>query len=176
MPTLIEIKAHCPDHTPIRTILEQHQADFKGIDHQIDTYFKVHHGRLKLREGTIENHLIHYFRKNQAGPKQSNVLLYKSDPTKNLKALLVAANGILAIVDKKRAIYFIENVKFHLDEVQGLGTFIEIEAIDEDGSIPVEELNRQCQHYLNLLAIPQKNLVEVSYSDMLLEKQSVKTT
>ena len=56
----IEIKARSANHEKIRDFLKSHGADFKGIDNQIDTYFKVNKGRLKLREGTIENHLIYY--------------------------------------------------------------------------------------------------------------------
>ncbi len=172
MPTLIEIKAHCSNTQKIHNFLKNQNADFRGIDHQIDTYFKVNHGRLKLREGNIENNLIHYQRSNQAGPKQSNVILFKSNPDSTLKELLTAANGILVVVDKKRAIYFIENVKFHVDEVQNLGSFVEIEAIDEDGSISVEQLSKQCNHYLSLFEIEEKDLIEVSYSDLLLKAQN----
>ena len=75
----IEIKARCNDHEKIRGILKSRNADFKGIDHQIDTYFKVNNGRLKLREGNIENHLIFYQRSDQEGPKQSDVILYDFD-------------------------------------------------------------------------------------------------
>jgi adenylate cyclase class 2 len=74
---IIEIKAKCADHEPIRQILLEKGADFRGTDHQIDTYFKVPNGRLKLREGNIENTLIHYERENEEGPKQSNVTLYE---------------------------------------------------------------------------------------------------
>lgn len=131
----IEIKARSHQHANIQQLLEARHADFKGVDHQIDTYFNVQFGRLKLREGTIENHLIHYQRDNQAGPKQSNVTLFSSDPASTLKEILTKALGILVVVDKQRAIYFVDNVKFHLDVVAGLGTFVEIEAIDSDGSI-----------------------------------------
>lgn len=167
MPVIIEIKAKCAYPENIRFILENQKADFKGVDHQIDTYFKVNYGRLKLREGTIENNLIHYVRSNQAEPKLSDVLLYKSNPDSTLKSILTAANGILTVVDKQRAIYFIDNVKFHIDQVQQLGSFVEIEAIDTDGSISLEELNIQCQHYLALFEIENNDLVEVSYSDLL---------
>ena len=63
----IEIKARSNNQDRIRDILKSKNADFKGIDHQIDTYFNVPKGRLKLREGNIENNLIFYERKNQAG-------------------------------------------------------------------------------------------------------------
>ncbi len=61
----IEIKAKSNNQDMIRKILQSKNADFKGVDHQIDTYFKVNVGRLKLREGNIENSLIHYQRENK---------------------------------------------------------------------------------------------------------------
>ena len=80
----IEIKAKCSDLEKIRAILNSQQARFIGTDHQIDTYFKVNTGRLKLREGSIENALIHYNRPNQAGPKKSEIILPKmSTSSKN---------------------------------------------------------------------------------------------
>lgn len=164
----IEIKARTTDQEKIRDILKTCGADFKGIDHQVDTYFKVTTGRLKLREGNIENHLIYYERENTVGPKKSSVLLYKNNPDSNLKEILIASLGILVVVDKQREIYFIENVKFHLDTVVGLGTFVEIEAIDKDGSIGNEKLLKQCNYYLNLFNILKDDLIQNSYSDLIL--------
>ena len=166
----IEIKAYCdqPDH--IRTILINHNADYKGTDHQIDTYFDVPEGRLKLRQGTIENNLIFYKRDNQSGPKSSNIELVPAEHPKKLHALLDNALGTKVVVDKQREIYFIENVKFHIDEVKGLGNFVEIEAIDKNSSIEKEKLREQCQKYLELLGISTDQLIPHSYSDMLLEK------
>ena len=68
MPKNVEIKARCEDPRQIRDYLLSHHAIFKGIDHQRDTYFNVSHGRLKLRQGKIENALIHYQRTDQKGP------------------------------------------------------------------------------------------------------------
>lgn len=158
------------NHEKIREFLKSHNADFKGTDHQIDTYFKVNKGCLKLREGDIENYLIYYERENKEGPKQSDVILFKSAPESSLKSILINANGVLIIVDKKREIYFIENVKFHIDTVKELGTFMEIEAIDEDGSIGKEKLLKQCNQYLKQFDIKESDLISVSYSDLLLEK------
>jgi predicted adenylyl cyclase CyaB len=168
--TIIEIKARCTEQDKVRNILIAENAFFKGKDHQIDTYFNVPNGRLKLREGTIENNLIHYERPDQKGPKQSSVLLYKSDPNSTLKALLEKANGILVVVDKQREIYFIDNVKFHIDTVKDLGTFVEIEAIDEDGTIGKEKLQSQCENYLKIFNIQEKELLDSSYSDLLIKK------
>ncbi len=165
----IEIKARCVDQDKIRQILLSNKADFKGIDHQIDTYFRVSNGRLKLREGNIENFLIFYERENKEGPKQSNVILHKVEPKSNLKELLVKSLGVLAIVDKQREIYFIDNVKFHLDSVKGLGKFMEIEAIDTTGDMGREKLLEQCNYYLQLFEIKEGDLLTNSYSDQILE-------
>jgi adenylate cyclase, class 2 len=170
MPIIIEIKAKCSNQNKIRDILTSHQALFKGTDHQIDTYFKVNHGRLKLREGNIENHLIYYERENTATPKKSEVTLFKTEPGSPLKDILIQSLGILVVVDKQREIYFIDNVKFHIDSVKDLGTFVEIEAIDDNGSIGKEKLHEQCQHYLDLFQINPPDLISVSYSDLLLKQ------
>ncbi|OGF25389.1 adenylate cyclase [Candidatus Falkowbacteria bacterium RIFOXYB2_FULL_34_18] len=166
----IEIKAKSNNQDEIREILKSKNANFKGVDHQIDTYFKVDNGRLKLREGKIENHLIHYQRENKEGPKQSDVTLFESDPKSSLKEILTKALGILVVVNKKREIYFIDNVKLHIDNVEDLGTFVEIEAIDNDGTIGKDKLLKQCQFFLDLFKISQEDLISVSYSDLLLQK------
>ena len=166
----IEIKAKSNKHEKIREFLKSHDADFKGIDHQIDTYFKVNKGRLKLREGNIENALIWYDRKNTADAKQSDIILYQHQPSKSLKDILTKVHGIKVVVDKKRKIYFIDNVKFHFDTVEGLGTFIEVEAIDSYGSIGIEKLKGQCKHYFDFFELHQVDYVNNSYSDLLLAK------
>ncbi|MBU2497152.1 MAG: class IV adenylate cyclase [Nanoarchaeota archaeon] len=165
----IEIKAKTNNQEKIREILKSRNADFKGIDNQIDTYFNVASGRLKLREGNIENYLIYYEREDIEGPKQSDVILYDFNPKSSLKEILRKTFGVLVIVDKKREIYFIDNVKFHLDDVKDLGYFIEIEAIDKYGDIGKEKLLEQCNFYLDLFKILKEDLISVSYSDLLLK-------
>jgi len=168
----IEIKARCQNPDQIRAILKQHQAQFKGEDHQIDTYFHCHHGRLKLREGNVENYLIHYLREDSAAPKQSAVTLYRPLPDMALKQILTQALGVLVVVDKIREIYFIDNVKFHIDQVQQLGAFVEIEAIDFSGEIGTAQLRQQCEFYMRLFGIHAEDLIERSYSDMLLDQKT----
>lgn len=169
-PVNIEIKARTSHLNKIREILKTRGADFKGTDHQADTYFNVNRGRLKLREGNIENHLIYYEREETAGPKKSVVVLYKNLPETNLKDILIASLGILVVVNKHREIYFIENVKFHLDDVRELGSFVEIEAIDSDGAIREDKLLEQCNYYVELFGLTKEDMVAASYSDLLLAK------
>jgi predicted adenylyl cyclase CyaB len=164
----IEIKARCDDPGFVRKYLNSKQAEFKGIDNQVDTYFNVADGRLKLREGNIENSLIYYERKDDHGAKESNFQLVSIPDAKTLKEILSKTLGIKIIVEKKREIYFIENVKFHIDEIAGLGSFVEIEASDLYRDISKSELQRQCYFYLRELKIKNESLIPVSYSDMLL--------
>ncbi|MDZ7716164.1 MAG: class IV adenylate cyclase [Balneolaceae bacterium] len=166
----VEIKARCSNPDKIQAILKEHDADFKGTDHQIDTYFNIPDGRLKLREGTIENNLIYYKRSNTKQPKTSEINLVPMDHPKAMKKLLSNALGVWKVVDKQRKIYFIDNVKFHIDKVEQLGSFVEIEAIDEEGTLGEARLREQCNHYLQLFDISDKDLVAVSYSDLLDEQ------
>ena len=166
----IEFKASTNKLASLETLLLEQHPLFIGEDHQVDTYFNVPAGRLKLREGNIENTLIRYHRENTAGSKASDVLLYHLQPDLSLKEILINTLGIKAIVDKRRRIYFIDNVKFHFDTVEGLGTFIEVEAIDKGGTIGEEKLQSQCDHYAGLFNIKQEDFIAVSYSDMILEK------
>lgn len=166
----IEFKAATNNLSKLEALLQQHNPVFIGEDQQVDTYFNVGAGRLKLREGNIENALIHYERDNIAGSKTSRVLLYQHQPDKTLKDILIKTLGIKAVVDKRRRIYFIENVKFHFDTVDGLGTFVEVEAIDKNGTIGKEKLQAQCDGYAALFGIEEKDYCSVSYSDMVLQK------
>lgn len=165
----IELKARCTNHKKIQLLLKSYNASFIGIDYQTDTYFNVKTGRLKLREGNIENSLIYYQRTNIKNPKQAKIILYKSQSPLVLKDILIRSLKILIVVNKKREIYFINNVKFHLDTVKNLGKFIEIEAIDKDGSISLKTLRLQCNNYSRLFNIKNKDLIPFSYSDLFLK-------
>lgn len=164
----VEIKARCAGHEPIRRALRQREADFIGKDHQVDTYFQTGWGRLKLREGTIENNLIWYQREDHSGPRTSHCMLYKTEAGSILKEMLEQAMGILVVVDKEREIYFIGNIKIHLDHVSGLGTFLEIEAQSKAGDLSEESLYRQCVGLMDEFGIAAGDLVSESYSDLIL--------
>ncbi len=164
----IEIKARCAHPEVIRDLLKSQKADFRGKERQTDTYFRVSSGRLKLREGQQENHLIFYDRENRAGPKKSRVILLNPGHPPTLKEILTRALGVLAVVEKEREIYFIDNVKFHIDTVKDLGTFVEIEASDWGGRVKEEKLWEQCRFFLGLFGLSPEDGVAESYSDLLL--------
>lgn len=166
----VEIKATCGNASFIRDYLLSNHAEFKGADEQTDTYFNVQQGRLKLREGNIENNLIFYDRANQPGPKNSHFQLVKVEDAAGLKAALTKSLGIKVIIKKRREIYYIRNVKFHLDEVPGLGSFVEIEAGNILAELTEAQLKEQCEFYLKEFGVREQDLVELSYSDLLLKK------
>jgi adenylate cyclase class 2 len=165
----VEIKAKCKDAVFVRKSLMEHGAQFKGVDEQTDTYFNVPNGRLKLREGNIENNLIYYDRPDQAGPKNSRFFLTRIEDNISLKRSLTESIGVKVIVAKKREIYYISNVKFHVDMVPQLGNFIEIEAGNVlSPELTEGELRQQCEYYMEQFRIDETDLVTASYSDMIM--------
>lgn len=169
----IEFKARVSDLAKYENKLLTLSPCFVGLDHQVDTYFNVPTGRLKLREGTIENTLINYNRADTADVKLSEIILYHHQPDPALKTILELQLGVKAVVDKKRKIYFINHIKFHFDEVEGLGTFIEVEVIDTNGSLQLEDMKKDCDHYFQFFDLKQSDLVDRSYSDLSMEKEKV---
>ncbi|RYD88642.1 MAG: CYTH domain-containing protein [Sphingobacteriales bacterium] len=166
-----EFKAKTDRLDELEALLQNKSPRYVGEDAQADTYFNVPNGRMKLREGNIENSLIHYVRHNIAGAKQSDVILYTHEPDARLKAALTAALGIKVVVDKHRRIYFVDNVKLHFDRVAALGTFVEVEAIDLDGSVGIDKLKQQCREYADFFGIREEDYMSESYSDLLMKEK-----
>lgn len=163
----VEIKARCSDPGAVLDRLIGLGAQSQGIDDQVDVYYRVPTGRLKLRRGTIENNLIHYLRPDGTSPKESRVHLVPVDPGSGLDELLGSALDHDVTVEKRRHILWLGNVKFHIDTVAGLGSFLEIEAIDFAGDRGHEQLRGQCDHYMGILGVRATDLEARSYSDML---------
>jgi len=166
----IEIKARCSDKNFIRNILLTNNARQVGTDHQVLHIFQQFMHWFKVIFGNIEYSLVSYIRSDDTGPKRSDVIYYH--PLKNtpLKSILSTALGVMVTVKKSREIFYIDNVKFHLDTVEDLGDFVEIEAIDQDGSLKEPELRKQCNNYLTLFKIDPDDLIKNSYSDQLLDR------
>jgi predicted adenylyl cyclase CyaB len=164
------LKARLDRLEPIRAFLMEHHARLAATDYQKDTYFHVPNGKLKLRHGTIENALIHKDCSSHIDPSSGNTGYFTLEAPEvdadALVCILDRALGTKAVVEKKREIYFIDNVKFHLDEVQGLGCFVEIEAVDIDDAATPEELSAQCCQYREALGIREEDLLTHSYSDL----------
>jgi len=165
---IFEFKARLRNEKHIRAVLKQQRAKSVGTDHQVDTYFCVPHGRLKVREGNIENALIFYERPNDHGARASTVQMLELPPENPVKPILTAALGVLTVVDKRREIYFVDNVKIHLDRVRGLGEFVEVEAISRTSSLT--KVREQAGEFQRLFQIASEDFVGESYSDLMLAK------
>ena len=165
----IEIKALCHNLDHVRTIANENMTDYVGVLHQIDTYFKTSHGRLKLREMNGEvAQLIPYSKDYQSGPMKSDYALLPVDEPKVVKALLDKLLGIEFIVDKKREVFLIDNVRVHLDQVTGLGNFIELEAVCAlDTQEEYIKQKSQLDRLLHVFNIKSVDLLDLSYVDYL---------
>ena len=167
-----EFKARLNNEQQVWAALKRLGARFVGTDHQIDTYFRVPSGRLKVREGRLENALIFYQRRNLRRARQAAVEIMLLPRRNSLRTILARSLGTLAVVDKRREIYFVKNVKIHLDRVHRLGKFLEVEAISRTGD--VKKIRSQARQFQKLFGITAKDIVAESYSDLILAKSSGK--
>jgi predicted adenylyl cyclase CyaB len=163
----VELKARDRDAArSLRASLDLGAED-RGWLQQLDTYFKVPSGRLKLREQEGEAQLIYYERPDEAIERVSNYRIVPVDDADALKDALAAALGVLVAVEKSRHLLIWRNVRIHLDEVPGLGSFIELEAVAE----PDSDLTREYENVAELrqtLGIADERIVALGYSDELL--------
>ncbi|MDO8434795.1 MAG: class IV adenylate cyclase [Candidatus Binatus sp.] len=133
---------------------------------QRDTFFRVNRGKLKLREENGTAVLI-YYNRGESGPLMlSNYEIVKVIEPAPMLAMMTAALGTIAVVEKERALLMRDNVRFHLDRVATLGNFGEIEAVIPDGDDP-EHSRGAANELLAALAIAAADLIEVSYFEML---------
>lgn len=167
----VEFKARISDFEKVKQLLDSLSILCEGDLKQVDTYYNVPKGRVKLREYDSYSSLIYYNRENTAGVKQSDVLYYKhaSDPA--LGAILEMQFGVKVKVSKVRRKYVQDNVSIHLDTVDGLGCFVEVEACNKGVELGLEDLRKQCDAFFELLQLRKEDLIDVSYSDLLLAQQ-----
>ncbi|HUU13354.1 MAG TPA: class IV adenylate cyclase [Terriglobia bacterium] len=163
-----EFKARLRDENHVRAALKKQRARHIGNDHQIDTYFRVPRGRLKVREGRIENALIFYQRTDSPRPRRAQIEMMLLPRRNSMRSVLAASLGVLTAVDKRREIYLVGNVKIHLDRVRGLGKFIEVEAVSHSRGL--KKIRAQARRFQKLLGIPSSDILANSYADMVLKK------
>ena len=161
----VELKAHDPD--PARTLERalaagaQDQAELR----QRDTYFGVARGRLKLREEEPGGAtLIAYERPDDPGERVSHYRLVPVSDPDGLRAALATTSGIRTTVVKRRRLLLWEGVRIHLDAVEGLGAFVELEAVAGPGS-DLEPERAKVTHLRAVLEIGDDALRPGSYAD-----------
>jgi homotetrameric cytidine deaminase len=172
----IELKARDPNPAQSLQRALALGAEDKGEIRQVDTYFARAHGRLKLREqqsggSPLWDELIEYSRADSTEARASTYLRVPVADAPTLQDALDAAYGTLVTVTKRRRLLFWEGVRIHLDEVEGLGSFLELEAVAEPGSDLSPEHDK-VERLRAELGIEDEDLVATSYSDLLMAKPS----
>ncbi len=163
----IELKARLRSPEAARRIAEAVATKCLGTQRQRDTYFFCHRGRLKLRQiNGLKAELVWYDRYDQPGAKPSQYVLVPISNPETLKAALSAALGVRCVVDKRREVFLFHNVRIHLDEVTGLGTFLEFEAVLGPG-VEEAEGRRQIEELIGRFGLESEDLVAGSYADLL---------
>lgn len=167
MATNIEIKARIADWEAVRQRAEALCGASGQLIPQEDTFFPTEQGRLKLRQlAEKEGQLIYYERGDISGPKRSDYLTAPTSDPSALKAILAAALGVRGVVRKQRLLFLRDNTRIHLDQVEGLGCFLELEVMLGPNQSEAEG-EATARHLLAELGVPQADLVDVAYMDLL---------
>jgi predicted adenylyl cyclase CyaB len=163
----VELKARYPDTERAHRISESLGAVPCGTERQTDTYFSLGSYRMKLRESSNGNHwLIWYSRPDRPGSRVSSYRL-RSIPDPEAKCrILSQAMGVKAVVTKERSLYMLGPVRIHIDRVEGLGEFLEFEAVLGD-EVDRREGHRRVAALKLAFGIADEDLVSGSYSDLL---------
>jgi predicted adenylyl cyclase CyaB len=167
MPANIEIKARVCDFESLQASAAQLSDTPCQTISQEDTFFNVPQGRLKLREiSPRHGQLIYYQRQDISGPKHSEYQIYETDNPAGLKIILAKAYGIRGVVTKIRYLYMAGQTRIHLDDVKGLGKFIELEVVLQPGQTDSEG-QAIAESLMYKLGIEDKDLINSAYMDMI---------
>lgn len=171
MPANIEIKARLRDPAE----LCRRAAALSDVPVQVipqeDTFFNIPHGRLKLRVlAPDQGQLIYYERTDTAGPKRSNYFISLTNDPPALKTVLEKSLGIRGVVRKKRSLYLVGQTRIHVDEVEGLGQFMELEVV-----LRPEQSNAEgraiAAELMEKLGVDESDLLEGAYMDLMEKEQ-----
>ncbi len=167
MASNIEIKARVDDFNALKARAASLSDKPLEIIPQEDTFFNTEKGRLKLRVLAPDlGYLIYYERPDQDGPKRSDYYLAETRDPESLKTALSLALGVRGVVRKTRYLYMARQTRIHLDEVEGLGHFMELEVVmragqhDAEGQAIAEDLMRR-------LGVREDALLEGAYIDLI---------
>ncbi len=165
--TNIEIKTRFSAFSHAREVLSLLGGHCQGFEKQTDTYYQVDSGRLKIRERASAGvELIQYVRDDVAGSRPSHYEVVPVKQPDRVKTKLAREHGVRIVVKKEREVWILDNVRLHLDQVEGLGSFLEIEAVLSD-SVSEAKGKEQVHNLMTALGIDTKDLVPQSYCDLL---------
>lgn len=167
MPSNIEIKARARDFAEIRRRAEGLSDTPVEVIPQEDTFFNTPQGRLKLRILAAEQgQLIYYTRLDQEGPKRSDYHIFRTSDPQNLKRVLELAYGIRGVVRKTRYLYLVGQTRVHVDDVEGLGQFMELEVVMQEGQSDADG-QAIAENLMTRLGVERSDLLEGAYMDLL---------
>jgi predicted adenylyl cyclase CyaB len=166
----VEIKAKAADLAAVREVVQGFAERGPLVLEQEDTFFVCARGRLKLRRfvdcGTAE--LIYYERPESAGPKESRYIVHPTADPDGLRDVLSAALDVRGVIRKRRTVYHVGSTRVHLDEVEGLGAFVELEVVLRPGQDSSE--GAAIAHALMAqFGISPSQLIDVAYIDLVPE-------
>jgi predicted adenylyl cyclase CyaB len=167
MPSNVEIKARVRDFAGLNALAAGLSDAPVSVIRQVDTFFRIAKGRLKLRElddGVAQ--LIYYERPDQDGPKRSDYSIFHTRDASALQSILAMALGVRGTVEKVRHLYLVGQTRVHLDDVKGLGHFMELEVVLRPGQTEDEGF-RIAEALISQLGIQRSDLLDVAYMDLL---------
>jgi len=163
----IEIKAHVSDADRLRATVEGMSDTQAEVLNQQDVFFAVETGRLKLRiMGDGCGELIHYDRPDIGGPKVSHYLIAPTTAPEVLMTILSRVLPIVGTVRKQRLLYRVGQTRIHLDQVENLGDFVELEVVLRPDQTEEEGVSI-AEYLMSRLEIPREQLVRKAYIDLL---------
>ncbi len=161
----IEIKARLDNYEETHQIVQAICPKPESIERQVDTFFITGQGRFKLRETNERSALIYYDRIDSIDPSPSDISISFVNDPKTIKDVLSKSLGIRGVVKKKRALYLHGQTRIHLDDVENLGKFIELEVvINKDQTI--EDGSKIANEIMDKLNIGKEDLIDVAYIDL----------
>ena len=168
----IEIKARIESVTALTPRVAELASEGPLEIAQDDTFFHCVTGRLKLRAFSNDaGELIFYRRVNQAGPKESFYLRSPTSSPETLRESLSLAYGQIGRIRKYRTLFLVGRTRVHLDRVEGLGHFLELEVVLADDE-PADKGVREAGELMDRLGIQSSQLIEGAYLDLMLEAAS----
>jgi len=167
MPRNVEIKARAADLAALASRAGA-IADKGPIEiAQDDTFFQCDTGRLKLRQfADGQGELIYYRRPDQQGPKESFYLVSRTSTPDALRESLALSNGVIGRVKKQRTLFLAGRTRIHLDRVEGLGDFLELEVVLADDE-PTNAGVQVAHEIMDALGVDPSELVDGAYLDLL---------
>lgn len=161
----VEVKFRLRDRDAVRERAIAAGFIARGVLQQHDTFFRVARGKLKLREEDGRAELIYYQRPNRAGPALSVYRIIAVEHPAQVRGLLSEAAGVLAEVRKERTLLVRGNTRLHLDRVDGLGDFGEIECVLADAE-DADRARIEVDRLLGIFGVANDELADASYFEL----------